>query len=324
MVIFMSSLKLGLETASIVLILVMIVSLLPLAHAGTYGGEYTEFRYKDLRVVVYNNINNPDYVINYKGINYISLNAVGKFMFSDLEAIPNIKPAKNVGDLTQEEIYNALSSLKNSLTISFISISKRYGGVEIVVGPNVNLTKVSRILAVTLEPLLTSKGYHTLMIVRLLSNASPNELVEATYAYSNLIYSAISNPGKYKNVPSYLLQIAKLVNASLHKYPFKVHVSVGVGIYGSVGIDFWGPQPTKDQVYELVKWLRDNAGYSNIPLTISFHKDPPLKEYLLIGHATENSQTISSKMDLLSPAVFVLVSTLTLVAATAYTWLRKY
>ncbi len=320
----MSSLKLGLEVASIVLILIMIVSLLPIAHAGTYGGRYTEFQYKDLRVIVYENIYNPDYVINYKGINYISLNAVGKFMFSDLEAIPNIKPAKNVGVLTQEEVYSTLSPLKNSLTISFISISKRYGGVEIVVGPNVNLTKASRILAETLEPLLVSKGYHTLMIVRLFSNASPNELVGAMYAYSNLIYSAISNPGKYKNVPSYLLQIAKLVNASLHKYPIEMHVLVGVGVYGSVGIDFWGPQPTKKQVYELVKWLRNNAGYSDIPLTITFHKDPPPKEYLLIGHATESSKKVINRMDLISPAILILISTLTLVVATTYTWLRKH
>ncbi len=341
--------SLGLGAVAVALALIMMMSPLPLVHAGVYGARYKEFQYKDLRVIVYENIVNPDYVIYYKGINYISLNDVGEFMATDLEAIPNIKPVKNAGNLTLREVYSALKPVKNYLafyntsmsgSMPFISVSRRYGGVEVVVGPNVDLAGASMMIAEALQPLLSSRGYHILMVVRLISNVSPKELENAGKAYGDLLNSVVFNTEKYGNLPSYLAQIMKLEKKGLKKFQktgigTEYHM-VGIGTYGYLDIDFWGPQPSRDQVYELVKWLRDNAGYPEVPLTIAFHKDKPPKISLLpeIEHTGKASQTsittgraadtVRSWAKPLSPAAILVLASTLFLAAVAYAWLRKH
>ncbi len=152
------------------------------------------------------------------------------------------------------------------------------GAVEVVVNHNVDALKISKPLALALKPILTAYGYRTLVVVRGFygSNTTLDKLWEAFDKFSYIVVRLPVN-NSANDTPSYLRQITELQEQAIKEHEMKSYMSVGLGVYGSIGIDFWGPKPNKTQVYNLVKWIRDKAGpeYNDIQLYIIFHSDPP-------------------------------------------------
>ncbi|MEB3772204.1 MAG: hypothetical protein GSR82_00830 [Desulfurococcales archaeon] len=158
------------------------------------------------------------------------------------------------------------------------------GAVEVVVNHNVDALNISKPIAATLEPIISAYGYHTVVIVR--GFHSPNTTLDNLWeAFNKFSYIVIRLPmnNPANDTPTYLRQITQLQEGAIKKHQMKSYMQTGFGVYGTVGIDFWGPKPNKTEVYEMVKWIRDKAGpeYSDIPLYIIFYSEQPPKLELM-------------------------------------------
>jgi len=103
------------------------------------------------------------------------------------------------------------------------------------------------------------------------------------------------------------------------------------GPYGSIGINFHVPAPSRDVLEELIKWIRDNIGGCDIPIIFVFNK--PIEEYVLVPEVREHvspsqsSLTEGRGLDVVSLAPLVVAVTavilvLPLAVYLAYRWRR--
>ncbi len=257
------------------------------SQTGSYRG-YTDYVLGDLRVVVVLNPRTPSYTINYKGLNFIDYNLSDDYSMKGVEGIPGVNPVRVTGNLTLDELSTALKPFQGIIPFYYSGLSGRMhpmtilhpelGAVEVIVNHNVDALKISKPIALALKPVLTANGYNTLVVVR--GFYSPNTTLDKLWeAFDKFSYIVMRLPmnNSANDTPSYLRQITQLQEQAIREHQTKSYISVGLGVYGSIGIDFWGPKPSKTQVCNLVKWIRDKAGhdYSDIPLYIMLHSDPP-------------------------------------------------
>jgi hypothetical protein len=253
-------------------------------------------------MVVVTSPRTPSYVIRYKGLNYIDYNLSDDYSMMGVKGIPGVRSMRVRGDLSLDTLARVLEPYRgvvqfyhSNLTGSthpMVILHPELGAVEVIVNPNADLSSVSKPIAVSLEPILSEHGYHTVVIVRGFSNASLNKLIKAFNEFSKILMGLIETDPP-DDTPMYLRRIIELQKKAYEKHQMKSYMSVSIGIYGTVGIDFWGPKPNKTEVYNLVKWLRDKAGheYSNIPLYIIFHSEPPPQGNGLLVTASNNTFT---------------------------------
>ena len=249
---------------------------------------YNDYRLGDLRIIIVNNPRTPSYVIDYKGLNFIDYDLSDDYSMKGVEGIPGVNPVRVTGNLTLDELSTALKPFQGIIPFYYSGLSGRMhpmtilhpelGAVEVIVNHNVDALKISKPIALALKPVLTAYGYHTLVVVR--GFYGPNTTLDKLWeAFDKISYIVMKLPmnNSADNTPSYLRQITELQEQAIKEHQMKSYLSVGLGIYGTIAIDFWGPKPNRTQVYNLVKWIRDNAGpeYNDIPLYIMFHSEPP-------------------------------------------------
>ncbi len=284
------------------------------SQAESYSG-YTDYVLGDLRVVVVLNPRIPSYTIDYKGLNFIDYDLSDDYSMKGVEGIPGVKPVQVTGNLTLNELSMALKPFQGIIPFYYSGLSggmhpmailhPELGAVEVVVNHNVDALRVSKPIAIALKPILTAYGYHTLVVVRGFygSNTTLDKLWEAFDKFSYIVMRLPMN-NSANDTPTYLRQITELQEKANKEHEMKSYLSVGLGVYGSIGIDFWGPKPNKTQVYNLIKWIRDKAGpeYNDIPLYIIFHSNPPPQGNGLLITTTNHTaatqeprQTSSSK-----------------------------
>ncbi len=271
------------------------------SQTGSYRG-YTDYVLGDLRVVVVLNPRTPSYTIDYKGLNFIDYDLSDDYSMKGVEGIPGVNPVRVTGNLTLDELPTALKPFQGIIPFYYSGPSSRMhpmvvlhpelGAVEVVVNHNVDALKISKPIAIALKPVLTAYGYNTLVVVRGFygPNTTLDKLWEAFDKFSYIVMRLPVN-NSANDTPTYLRQITDLQEKANKEHEMKSYLSVGLGVYGSIGIDFWGPKPSKTQVYNLVKWIRDKAGpeYNDIPLYIIFHSTPPSQGNGLLITATNHT-----------------------------------
>ena len=313
------------SVVSIVILLLLLSNTILLeasSQAGSYMG-YIDYMLGDLRVVVIYNPRTPSYVIDYKGLNFIDYNLSDDYSMKGIEGIPGVKPVGVTGNLTLDTLSMALKPFQGVIPFYHSGPSGRMhpmtilhpelGAVEVVVNRNVDALRVSKPIATALKPVLTAYGYHTLVVVRGFygPNTTLDKLWDAFDRFSYIIMRLPTN-NSANDTPTYLRRITELQEQVIREHQMKSYLSVGLGVYGSIGIDFWGPKPSKTQVYNLVKWIRDKAGpeYNDIPLYIMFHSEPPPQgNGLLITTTNHTAPSMEQRQTSNSKSQYIKVST---------------
>ncbi|MEB3760259.1 MAG: hypothetical protein GSR81_05360 [Desulfurococcales archaeon] len=272
--------------------------------------QYNEYTLNNIRVIIVD-AHNASYSFTYCGVNYIDLNLSDDYAVLGPQSIPGIEKKSNVMNLSLLDIAEALKNLKEYTVwyndtqlnsyVPMAILKPNYGVVEIIVKPDVDPVNASRPIAEALSDLMLSKGYDTLIIVRPVSDLSPSELNDAFNKVSSIVLGAVQEPPE--DAPLYLQQIIKLQRAAIENSTGETYISVGLGAYGSIGIEIWGPQPTVKDLEEIAKWIRDRTGECTAPLYIEYNGPTPLKADLDIGMDTPGESTYTDHTPEINTAV---------------------
>ena len=262
------------------------------------GIGYTEYQVGGLRVVVVE-ARNPSYSFDYCGVNYIDFNASDDYAVVGLQGIPGLSRVANAGELSRSEVARALRGLRDytiwyndtllTTSVPSVVVRRDYGVLEVLVKPGVDPLEASKRIAGALRSLMATRGYTTLVVVRALSDLPPSELEKAFERVSGAVMGAVFNPPN--DAPQYQLKIAELQRRALESGTRAKYITVGIGAYGSIGVTLWGPEPTKKDLEELARWIRDKTGECTAPLYILYGGPTPPQAQLLLDEA---EQTASS------------------------------
>ena len=278
--------------------LVMIFLFAVLAYPALASGVgYTEYRVDNLRVVVVD-ARNPSYSFEYCGSNYIDYDASDDYAVVGPQGILGLTDTTKANNLSVVEVTNALRALRDytiwhyntlhNISAPEVIIKRDYGALEVIVKPGIDALKASKQIAEALKGLMVVRGYTTLIVVRPLSDLTPGELEKAFERISKVVMGAVFNPSS--DAPQYLLKIAELQRRSLESKAPATYIQVGIGVYGSIGVVLWGPEPTEKDLVELAKWIRDKTGECTTPLYIQYAGPTPLKPLPLDGAGQATSR----------------------------------